>query len=355
MTRQYDRPAPRHDDDEEREPALRGDAPAAGGRSRSAAVRRARPETTHEYHIVHEATRFGSLCAWLDMEMKEGLLDLALVFAKNRYIAHDLAYSLNLNGFDCEVYEPAKFEESLRRLERERRPGLFVVSDFDVRRVPTEGVSHVLHFHLTNEPERYEARMERADGVKSVAFLTSAEHAALGKVEQRMRVRLVHGRYELDDQLGEYRFSRDPDADRPGGAERGGDRPRGDRPRGGDRPRSDRPRGGDRSRGDRPRGGDRDRSDRGPRGGDRDHGDDRPHRGDRDHEVARDATLEYDRDRPRRGGRGDRDGRRRDGGSDAERRLEGYLSMATEQDGRRFVYRYKFVDGAGEAPEQARD
>lgn len=315
MTRPYDRPAPRHDDE--------GERPRPAAPRRRPAARPAAP--SEEYYLVHEATRFGTLCAYLDSEMKEESIELAFIFAKNRYIAHDLAYSLNLNGFDCEVYEPASFDDRLRRLEREGRPGLFVVSDFDMRRVPMRGATHALHFHLANEPDRYEARLENAegDGIRRVAFLTAQEHAALLRHDARLKQRLAAGAHELDDLLGEYRFSRDPDADRPGA----------DRPGGRDR---DRGRDGDRGRGPHRTG---DRS--GGRVGER--GRDRSGRG-RSRDEFSETSRDPDDDHP------SRRGRRRD--RDAE--LEGYLSMHTEQDGRRFVYRYKYYTGAAQRPDSAR-
>lgn len=251
----------------------------------------------HEYYPVLDTTRFNTLCAWLDMELKEGEPRGVLVFTRPGTQMQDVVYSLNLNGFEAEALDSGTRREEQERIIQGIREGgaaLLVSSDAVFPEMPLEDFSHIIHFQIPDHAEAFADRLRRAADLgfagKSVSLITSHEHPVLVKTGSMAGESVEYGEYDLDDYLGDYRFKRDME-NRGGG--RDGHRFVRHRPDIPDKRRTP------------PR---RDSRDRGPAG----EGDPRRERG-------------------------------RNRGGDSVQDDEGYMKFRTSHGGRKFTYRYRFV------------
>lgn len=252
----------------------------------------------HEYYPVLDTTRFNTLCAWLDMELKEGAPRGVVVFTRTLAQTQDVAYSLNLNGFEAEVINgrlPRQEQDSIIHAIRDGHSPLLITNDQGFQDMVLEDFSHVIHYNITDRAESFADRLKyvkdmRFDG-KTISFITSHEHATLVKSGSLAGENVEYGEYDLDDYLGDYHFKQDHE-------KRSGNRNSGRRESSRHRPEQP-----PRSRDNAPR--------------------------------SRQERGNYNDDDSRRQGH-NRGGYDRDGD-------DGYMKFRTSHGGRKFTYRYRFV------------
>jgi len=169
-----------------------------------------------EYYPVIDANRFNTLCAWLDMEMKENTLDAVFILVKTPAYARDVSYSLNMNGFEAEsiYFNPSQYQKDMiSRSVKGERTSIIVTTDTPLKQLKIKGISHIINYHIPDSSQDYMERLKNLKDDKHpgkmISLITSQEHLKIMRFEEDTGEIIEYGEYDLDDLIPDYKFSRD--------------------------------------------------------------------------------------------------------------------------------------------------
>lgn len=136
--------------------------------------------------------------ALLDQLLRRTGVDRALVFAKTKRGANDLAKRLVRNGIQATAIHGNKSQTARQRaLEdfRRNRVQVLVATDVAARGLDVDGITHVVNFDLPMEPENYVHRIGRtgragASGV-ALSFCSPDEHRLLWNIEREIGHKVI--------------------------------------------------------------------------------------------------------------------------------------------------------------------
>lgn len=168
-------------------------------------------------------------------EAGEAGMHRAIVFTRTKHGADKLVKALKKHGIHSEAIHGNKSQNARQRaLENFRgtKTPVLVATDVAARGIDVDGITHVVNFDLTHEPETYVHRIGRtaragADG-RAVSLCDREELAWLRDIE-----RLLGRTIPVDGEAPDWSFQRPGPPPKQGG-QRGGGRGQGDNaPRGG--------------------------------------------------------------------------------------------------------------------------
>jgi ATP-dependent RNA helicase DeaD len=143
-------------------------------------------QTEQRYYLVREDTKRAALARLLEVDN----VTSALVFARTRLGAAELAEALLARGFAVEALHGDLGQEARESVLRKFRAGhvsVLVATDVAARGLDIDNVSHVFNFDMPYDPEDYVHRIGRTgragrDGI-AITFVTPRERRWLGAIE----------------------------------------------------------------------------------------------------------------------------------------------------------------------------
>ncbi len=150
----------------------------------------------HTYYVIKEKDRYAALKRLIDFE--PGIY--GLIFCRTRAETRTVAENLSKDGYNAEALHGELSQEQRSRVMngyRHRTLQLLVATDVAARGIDVEDISHVIHYNLPDESERYTHRSGRtARAGKSGASLmlvNAREAKRLPELERRAGVRFTRG------------------------------------------------------------------------------------------------------------------------------------------------------------------
>ena len=137
----------------------------------------------------------------------------AIVFTRTKHRANKVSRMLNNSGFLAEVIHGNKSQNARQRALsnfKEGKAWILVATDVAARGIDVDGVTHVINYELSNEPENYIHRIGRTGraGAKGVAwtFIDGSEGKTLKAVERLVKkpiqeIKLKIPKEELEQEL----------------------------------------------------------------------------------------------------------------------------------------------------------
>lgn len=163
------------------------------------------------YYLVNENDKTAALTRLFEVEE----ISSALIFARTRIGASELANELNLRGFPAEVLsgdlsQDAR-ERTLRRF-RENQLKVLVATDVAARGLDIDDISHVFNFDLPDEAEVYVHRIGRTGragktGI-AISLVTPREKRRLREVERFTRAKLTQATLPTEADIRRHRESK---------------------------------------------------------------------------------------------------------------------------------------------------
>ncbi len=151
----------------------------------------------HAYYVIKEVNRYAALKRLIDFE--PGIY--GLIFCRTRAETRKVAENLARDGYNAEALHGDMSQEQrsqVMRKYRERTVRLLVATDVAARGIDVEEISHVIHYNLPDESERYTHRSGRtARAGKSGASLilvNSREVKRMPELERRVGVRFTEAK-----------------------------------------------------------------------------------------------------------------------------------------------------------------
>ncbi len=150
----------------------------------------------HTYYVIKEKDRYAALKRLIDFEP-----DIyGLIFCRTRAETRTVAENLSKEGYNAEALHGDLSQEQRSRVMhgyRHRTLQLLVATDVAARGIDVEDISHVIHYNLPDDSERYTHRSGRtARAGKSGASLmlvNTREAKRLPELERRAGVRFTRG------------------------------------------------------------------------------------------------------------------------------------------------------------------
>ena len=150
----------------------------------------------HTYYVIKEKDRYAALKRLIDFE--PGIY--GLIFCRTRAETATIAHSLAKDGYQAEALHGDMSQEQrtqVMRKFRERGLAILVATDVAARGIDVEDISHVIHYNLPDEDERYTHRSGRtARAGKSGASLmlvNTREARRLPELQRRAGIRFKTG------------------------------------------------------------------------------------------------------------------------------------------------------------------
>src|SRR5262249_26662996 len=143
-------------------------------------------QTEQRYYLVREDSKRAALARLLEVED----VTSALVFARTRLGAAELAEALPARGFAVEALHGDLGQEARESVLRKFRAGhvmVLVATDVAARGLDIENVSHVFNYDMPYDPEDYVHRIGRTGragraGI-AITFVAPRERRWLGSIE----------------------------------------------------------------------------------------------------------------------------------------------------------------------------
>jgi ATP-dependent RNA helicase DeaD len=149
----------------------------------------------HDCYIVKEKDRYAALKRMIDF-----LPDIfGLIFCRTRHETQKMADKLMQDGYNAEALhgDMTQMQRNLVMNKfRQRTLQLLVATDVAARGLDVDDISHVIHYNLPDEPERYTHRSGRTaragkSGV-SIVLINSRELRRIQAVESQNGIRFNH-------------------------------------------------------------------------------------------------------------------------------------------------------------------
>ncbi|RJQ74414.1 MAG: DEAD/DEAH box helicase [Desulfobacteraceae bacterium] len=150
----------------------------------------------HTYFVIKEKDRYAALKRLIDFEP-----DIyGLIFCRTRAETATVAANLAGDGYQAEALHGDLSQEQrnqVMRKFRERALQLLVATDVAARGIDVEDISHVIHYNLPDEDERYTHRSGRTaragkSGI-SLMLVNSREARRLPELQRRAGIRFNTG------------------------------------------------------------------------------------------------------------------------------------------------------------------
>ncbi|GAB6905201.1 DbpA RNA binding domain protein [Desulfosarcina cetonica] len=150
----------------------------------------------HIYYVIKEADRYAALKRLIDIEP-----DIyGLIFCRTRAETRNVAEKLSQEGYPAEALHGDLSQEQRSRVMRgyrDRALRILVATDVAARGIDVEDISHVIHYNLPDETERYTHRSGRTaragkSGL-SLMLVNSREVRRLPELERLSGVRFERG------------------------------------------------------------------------------------------------------------------------------------------------------------------
>ena len=150
----------------------------------------------HVYYVVKEKDRYAALKRLIDYEP-----DIyGLVFCRTRVQTQDVAEKLCREGYQAEALHGDLSQEQRSRVMRgyrNRSLKILVATDVAARGLDVDDISHVIHYNLPDDAERYTHRSGRTARAGKSGFslmlVNSREIHRLPEIERRTGVRFGRG------------------------------------------------------------------------------------------------------------------------------------------------------------------
>ncbi|WP_419659169.1 DeaD: cold-shock DEAD box protein [Desulfosarcina variabilis str. Montpellier] len=150
----------------------------------------------HIYYVVKEKDRYIALKRLIDFEP-----DIyGLVFCRTRAETRTVAEKLSQEGYNAEALHGDLSQDQRNRVMRgfrDRTLHILVATDVAARGIDVEDISHVIHYNLPDDTERYTHRSGRTARAGKSGFslmlVNSREVHRLPEIEHRAGVRLKRG------------------------------------------------------------------------------------------------------------------------------------------------------------------
>ncbi len=151
----------------------------------------------HTCYVIREKDRYAALKRLIDFE--PGIY--GLIFCRTREETRTVAEKLVRDGYNAEALHGDLSQEQrnhVMRKYRERNLQLLVATDVAARGIDVENISHVIHFNLPDEADRYTHRSGRTaragkSGL-SLMLVNTREAPRIQELERRTGVRFEIGK-----------------------------------------------------------------------------------------------------------------------------------------------------------------
>ena len=151
----------------------------------------------HIYYVIKEKDRYAALKRLIDFEP-----DIyGLVFCRTRAETRTVAEKLSHEGYNAEALHGDLSQDQRSRVMRgfrDRTLHILVATDVAARGIDVEDISHVIHYNLPDDTERYTHRSGRTARAGKSGFslmlVNSREVRRLSEIERRAGVRLERGK-----------------------------------------------------------------------------------------------------------------------------------------------------------------
>ncbi len=150
----------------------------------------------HVYYVIKEKDRYGALKRLIDFEP-----DIyGLVFCRTRAETRAVAEKLAHEGYNAEALHGDLSQEQRSRVMRgyrDRTLRILVATDVAARGIDVDDISHVIHYNLPDDTERYTHRSGRTARAGKSGFslmlVNSREVGRLPEMQRRAGVRFERG------------------------------------------------------------------------------------------------------------------------------------------------------------------
>ena len=160
------------------------------------------------YYLVNEADKLAALTRLFEVEP----ITSALIFARTRLGASDLANELAVRGFPAEALHGEMSQEARERVMgrfRHQHLKVLVATDVAARGLDIDDISHVFNFDLPQDPEVYVHRIGRTGraGKSGLAFtfLTPREQGRLRRIEAYTRQKISRAEIPSAEDIERHR------------------------------------------------------------------------------------------------------------------------------------------------------
>ena len=151
----------------------------------------------HIYYVIKEKDRYEALKRLIDFEP-----DIyGLVFCRTRAETRTVAEKLSHEGYNAEALHGDLSQDQRNRVMRgfrDRTLHILVATDVAARGIDVEDISHVIHYNLPDDTERYTHRSGRTARAGKSGFslilVNSREVRRLSEIESRAGMRLKRGK-----------------------------------------------------------------------------------------------------------------------------------------------------------------
>jgi ATP-dependent RNA helicase DeaD len=163
----------------------------------------------HIYYVIKEKDRYAALKRLIDFEP-----DIyGLIFCRTRAETRTVAEKLSKDGYNSEALHGDLSQEQRSRVMRgyrDRTLRILVATDVAARGIDVEDISHVIHYNLPDDTERYTHRSGRTARAGKSGFslmlVNTREVKRLSELERKAGVRfergeVPHGRDICEKQL----------------------------------------------------------------------------------------------------------------------------------------------------------
>ncbi len=151
----------------------------------------------HVYYVIKEKDRYAALRRLIDYEP-----DIyGLVFCRTRAETRTVAEKLSRDGYNAEALHGDLSQDQRSRVMRgyrDRTLQILVATDVAARGIDVNDISHVIHYNLPDDAERYTHRSGRTARAGKSGFslmlISPREAYRLPEIEHRAGVRLEKGK-----------------------------------------------------------------------------------------------------------------------------------------------------------------
>lgn len=151
----------------------------------------------HACYVIKEKDRYPALKRLIDFEP-----DIyGLIFCRTREETRSVAEKLVKDGYNAEALHGDLSQEQrnqVMRKYRERTLQLLVATDVAARGIDVEDISHVIHYNLPDEPDRYTHRSGRTARAgksgASMMLVNTREVRRVPELERRVKIQFTMGK-----------------------------------------------------------------------------------------------------------------------------------------------------------------
>jgi ATP-dependent RNA helicase DeaD len=166
-------------------------------------------ETEQIFYEVPEEEKIDALMRLLDYEEEGGT---AMIFCRTKRNVDKLARKLKSRGYDVEGLHGDLTQQQRDRIMADFREGRFaylVATDVAARGLDISHVTHVINYHIPQDPEAYVHRIGRTGrmgraGV-AITFVTPAEYWDLLRIQEFSMAQIEPGELPSDSEVEERR------------------------------------------------------------------------------------------------------------------------------------------------------